>query len=503
MILKNPFSDYGGIITGDRFIGRKYELTQIHKRLLGETFGNLAIMGLPRIGKSSLAWNSILGNKETLIKKKILPIWIPLGEFLNLNELLDEALSITSEIIDWNYNDLSISLTTIRNKFIESNSNLEKRRYVKKFFRHLNSNNFRIITIIDEFDNSSEIFSLQDFQFLRELSYNLETKIGIVTVSRKTIQELEPDNGSLSNFYQIFDELRLKLFSDEDLLFYWQRLKNLGINVSDSYIEQIFLFSGKHPYLLDLINYNIFNKVEQTDINLENIFNTTLEALKLKLFNEYESILKLMEQESLDNKLMQMIIGPVYDITQRDVEKLLKYSLVKSTVDESYECFAKFFEYYLSLKSSEIDIWPLWSDVEKELRQTIENRLIEKYGVDWELGFEKEFGDKRKTLMENLRLVREKNKKAFKDKASDSLIDYTYPMDMFNGFISGDWKWYSKIFGIKTQSSEWSKKFEHLGKIRNPLAHNNQNFLTDSDRNIATGYCQEILALIQKWKQEN
>src|SRR5690606_22748079 len=101
--------------------------------------------------------------------------------------------------------------------------------------------------IIDEFDNSSEIFTLQDFQFLRELSYNLETKIGIVTVSRKTIQELEPDNGSLSNFYQIFDELRLKLFSDEDLLFYWQRLKNLGINVSDNYVEQIFLFSGKHP----------------------------------------------------------------------------------------------------------------------------------------------------------------------------------------------------------------------------------------------------------------
>ena len=280
-------------------------------------------------------------------------------------------------------------------------------------------------------------------------------------------------------------------------------MNNLGINVSENYIDQIFLFSGKHPYLLDLINYNIFNKIEQTDINLEVIFNTTLEALKLKLFNEYESILKLMEQESLDNKLVQMIIGPIYDITQRDVEKLLKYSLIKSTLDGSYECFAKSFEYYLSLKSSEIDIWPLWSDVEKELRQTIENRLIEKYGVDWEPGFEKEFGDKRKILMGNLRLVREKNKKAFKEKASDSLIDYTYPMDMFNGFISGDWKWYSKIFGIKTQSSEWSKKFEHLGKIRNPLAHNNQNFLTEYDRNIATGYCQEILNLMEKWKQVN
>jgi len=99
MTLKNPFSDYGGIITGDRFVGRKSELNQIQKRLLGETFGNLAIMGLPRIGKSSLAWNSIIENKDTLITKKIIPIWIPLGEFSNLIEFLDEVLSMVCEII--------------------------------------------------------------------------------------------------------------------------------------------------------------------------------------------------------------------------------------------------------------------------------------------------------------------------------------------------------------------------------------------------------------------
>jgi hypothetical protein len=119
------------------------------------------------------------------------------------------------------------------------------------------------------------------------------------------------------------------------------------------------------------------------------------------------------------------------------------------------------------------------------------------------VGFEKEFGERRKQLLENLRSLKEKNKKAFGDRASDNLIDYSYPMDMFNGFISSDWKWYSEIFGVKTQSNDWSKKFEHLGKIRNPLAHNNQGFLTPSDRNIATGYCQEVLGLIQKWRQKN
>jgi AAA+ ATPase superfamily predicted ATPase len=498
MILKNPFSDYGGIVTGDRFVGRKPELNQIQKRLFGESFGNLAIIGLPRIGKSSLAWNSIIENKGSLLDRKVLPIWIPLGEFLSLIEFLDEVLSIVCELIQKAEPDSSSSFAQLRQCFLQANSDLEKRRYMKKFLRNIKTKGFRLIIIIDEFDNAKDIFNLQDFQFLRESSYNLETKIGIVTISRKTIQELEPDNGSLSNFYQIFDELRLKLFSDEDISMYWQRLRNLGIKISNTYIENITFYSGKHPFLLDLINYNIFNSIEQSDINLDQLFNLTLDSLKLKLYNEYESILKLIEQETLDKKLVQMIIGPNYDITQRDVEKLLKYSLVRSTTDESFECFSKFFEEYLSLKSSEIDIWPLWSETEVELRGIIKQFLNDKYEEDWVDKFLK--GNPKKTkIIEDLKFVMSKNVRSFGDKASTHLVDYTYPSHMLDCFIHSDWKWFENIFG--KQFSDWKQKFDLLSEIRNPLAHNNREFLTPSKMNTATGYCQEILSLIRKWKK--
>ncbi len=495
MILKNPFSDYGGIITADRFVGRKSELVQIQRRLLGEVFGNLAIIGLPRIGKSSLAWNCILGNKEALISKKILPIWIPLGEFSNLIELFDEILSSVCELVKVSDNELFAVLNTIKANFIDATTNIEKRRYVKKFLRKINTHGSRLILVFDEFDNSKEIFNLQDFQFLREISYNLETKIAILTISRKTIQELEPDNGSLSNFYQIFDELRLKLFNADDIFLYWQRLKNLGITVTDNYIENLNFYSGNHPYLIDLINYSIFNKVEQRDINLDEIFNSTLDNLKLKLFNEYESILKLMQQENLDNKLVQMIVGPVYDITQRDVEKLLKYSLVNSTTGDSFECFAKFFEEYLLIKSAEIDIWPLWSTTEIELRSIIKEFLFDKYGEDWVDKFVK--GNPKKTIsIDNLKFAMNKNIKSFGEKASSHLVDYTYPAELFDCFMSTDWKWFKKIFG--REAYDWKPKFELLSEIRNPLAHNNRGFLPQSKLNTATGYCQEILSLIKK-----
>lgn len=67
--LNNPFSDFGGIVHGERFIGRKNAIEKIAERVLGPTYGNLAIMGLPRVGKSSLAWHAIMDRKEELISR--------------------------------------------------------------------------------------------------------------------------------------------------------------------------------------------------------------------------------------------------------------------------------------------------------------------------------------------------------------------------------------------------------------------------------------------------
>lgn len=406
--------------------------------------------------------------------------------------MFDEVLNNTCEIVYSNQIADLGQLSEIQNNYVNANSNLEKKRFIKKFLRFINENRYRLIVVLDEFDNAENIFNLQDFQFLREISYNLEVKIGIITISRKTVQELEPDNGSLSNFYQIFDELRLKLFSEEDLLHYWQRLRNQGIEISDSYINSTILYSGKHPYLLDLINYNIFNEIEQTDINLDNIFNLTLDNLKLKLYNEYESILKLMEQEFLDNKLVQIIIGPVYDISQRDLEKLLKYSLVQSLPDQTYCCFSVFFKDYLLIKSKEIEVWPLFSQFEIEMRSTIKLFFIEKYSDNWDSTYPQ------KAMITELILNRDVNIRSFKEKASLDLIDYTYPKHFYDYIISSNWEWFKPI--LRKEKGYWKPRFDLLTKIRNPLAHNNQGFLSVEENSLASIYCKEIIDLIKNWK---
>lgn len=71
--LNNPFADYGRIVSGERFIGREKEIRMINQRVLGTAYGNLAIIGLPRIGKSSLAWHAIMDRKEELLAAQTVP----------------------------------------------------------------------------------------------------------------------------------------------------------------------------------------------------------------------------------------------------------------------------------------------------------------------------------------------------------------------------------------------------------------------------------------------
>ena len=79
---ENPFADYGNIVGGQRFIGRQESLKVLESRVIRpQEPGNLAIIGEPRIGKSSLVYKAVIERKNELIAKKLLPIWINLGTY--------------------------------------------------------------------------------------------------------------------------------------------------------------------------------------------------------------------------------------------------------------------------------------------------------------------------------------------------------------------------------------------------------------------------------------
>lgn len=195
--------------------------------------------------------------------------------------------------------DIIRRLRSIYNDIKSSqNDRFEFLNQVKKFFKFCKRSDLRTTFILDEFDYSENIFTVADFQFLRELSTLPETKICLVTVSRRTIQELEPENGAISNFYGVFSELRLQLFSENDISAYWQRVESLGLEVSEEYKKEVFYFVGSHPYWLDMVNYHIFNGMKAEKKSSIELLSEIGSELKKFLWDNYDDIISLMEKKA-------------------------------------------------------------------------------------------------------------------------------------------------------------------------------------------------------------
>ena len=510
----NPFADYGGIVRGERFVGRDKELQIIEQRVLGSAFGNLAIMGLPRIGKSSLAWQGIMEKKDTLLQKKTIPIFFQTGScdeslsfFRQMASLLDDEISMICE--DERYEKFgNKALAIIRSETDPTEFNLA----LQKYFKLIKKLGYKVIYILDEFDSVQSFFTVANFQLLRELSYNPETKLCLVTCSRKTIQEIEAKNGAISNFYGTFSEIRLGMYDDASFAKYWTRMSDV-FSPSDEYIKLAEFYVGRHPFLLDYFN----DFCIQRDLvdNIEN--DTILEEIRLNLLNHFNTILDTLSNEDLLNKAIQLVLGPAFDVKKLDEEKLLKYNFIKIVDNEeklgilghlvgstyqgkSYTCFSDFFTNVFEQNHIvDIDYWPLWTETEKMIRNLIKIYVTEVYGADWETAIFAKYGGTANWAkqFESIKYTREKYQKLFSG-ASENLIDYTMTRDMYNVFMSVAWKdWFGDVFGPDKKA--WGNIFNYLADIRNPMAHNNKEFISQDEITKAQEYCGKIMKAIREW----
>jgi hypothetical protein len=522
---QNPFSDYGQIVKGNRFAGRRSEIQTIHSRVLGSSYGNIAVMGMPRIGKSSLVWNALMPLKDVQLKNNHIISFIYLGRLSSVNEFFKQLVNqvleeLESAVVD---ETLFSKLTAFYEKIKVETIDFEFKNIVQKFFRFLARNNYRVSFILDEFDHASELFKVEDFQFLRELATQPETRICLITISRRTIQEIEAQNGAISNFCGIFSDLRLGLFNDDDITEYWKSVETFEIFVTDDYKGKINYLVGHHPFLIDMCNYEVFNFMSANKISKYTSDMEVESEIKLSLWNNFDKIINLLKDENLYDKALQLVLGPIYNVTIGDEQKLLKYEFIKqvsylekynilkrglikenSPDLQSYICFSDYFTELMNIKYNDIDYWALWKETECVLRDLIKTWISEKFSdsENWEDEYLKTNAksEGKPEGIKKLRTTRTVSIKKF-DSASTHLIDYTFSRDMYDLFISSDWDWFKKVFEDNNNpKKEWGKKFNFLADIRNPIAHNNIEFLSTEDLKIAHKYCELINEKISKWK---
>ncbi len=491
---KNPFADYGTVVSGRRFIGRKSSLLVVENRVFRpQEPGNLAIIGEPRIGKSSLVHKAVMERKEEFIAKRLIPIWINLATFdhsqsffrslvINCRDELED-LDLLSEPIDRS------SERALHSELTWS----EGYGRIQRFFQKIRQSGTRILFILDEFDHARYLFknNISGFQGLRELSYRPEWRVAFITTSRRTIREIEEHTQAISTFDGIFQKYYLSMFDDNDFQIYFSRFDSLDSAISSNDKKQIDFYCGGYPYLLEMIGYEIAEIFRETEqVNIDESFKRT----ESSILDQYDRMLDLMQEDDSLNKLLQILIGPIIDVKQTNIDDFLRYGLIKLTDDGQYKAFSSHFYGYLKLIERQIELWPIWRKTELALRHLITTKMIEKYGDQWINKLEKSKPNL-KGIFDRCRRFQIQETKSFGSRASQNLIDFTYPKDLF-AIMYVEWK---EIFGptLGKDKAYWDQRAQLLSKIRNPLAHIRDSVLAEHERQLAEGYCKEILATLK------
>ena len=493
--IENPFADYGKIVRGERFIGRNEITNVIESRIIRPNApGNLAIIGVHRIGKSSLAYKTIIEQKDKLIGKGILPIWIGLSSYDQsldfFHSLVDECVNEMEEL-NW----LTAEIQRSADRALETNATWDR---TKRFFKNVQNAGYGTLFILDEFDHARHLFEGETtFQRLRELADYPDYRLSLVLTSRRSIGDIERQAGSSSPFHNIFQVQRLTMFSDEDLEIYFSQFLSIGISMSDDSRERVLFYCGAHPYLLEMLGCEIVEMFRQ---NREIDVDKAADTISQSIFEHYDDMIRLLQEEGALDKLIQILFGPVIDVKQADVTELQNYGLIKLTEHGTYVAYSEHFHDYLKLyeRSTEFaaDLWPIWRDTEKALREVITITMLNAHGEDW-IETLQETRPNLKRIFDGCRDTQQKEEKSFGDRASQNLIDFTYPADLFEIICArGLWQeYFQPIFG--KEPNYWEERKKLLAKCRNPLAHNRAEILQAHELMIVEGYCTEIMGCVQ------
>src|SRR5688500_9393632 len=97
----NPFANYGAIVFGNDFVGRDEIIKTINDRVVyANEPGCISIVGLPKVGKSSLVWHTLIHAKETLRSQHKLPIWVNMVIFRTPEDFFRGLISTTLEELE-------------------------------------------------------------------------------------------------------------------------------------------------------------------------------------------------------------------------------------------------------------------------------------------------------------------------------------------------------------------------------------------------------------------
>ncbi|HZS75404.1 MAG TPA: hypothetical protein VFA41_02220 [Ktedonobacteraceae bacterium] len=536
----------GVLASGSSFIGRAGDLQVIQDRLLSaQDAANLSIVGLPKIGKSSLVYSALIEREQELMARSILPLWIRVSEYAQSADLFSGLVRIALEklrALGW----ATSAIERVAEEALEEGlPHRESYALTQRFFQRVHqSRQLRILCALDEFDAVENLFraDAMDFTRLHGLFDNPSWRVVFITLSRIPLKELEVrTQASLSsqsrpapNLHKVFQEHYVSMFSAEDVREFFSRLSASSLSLPQGYEDWMRFYTGNHPYLLALLAQQLFESqpldVDQAYQRVEDDF--------LAYFTE---IAGAPEEPQPLRVLLQTLTHTNLPVERAEIEKLLKYGLIYSPAPKEYQVFSLRFQAWLdevepvawqfdleeeeqitsdlstdfwTIEVEKIEeqptqplvaqgsLWPLWRETELTMRHALAAVLEEKYGPDWFESLKRlhpQLNEKDgKTMFDRCHESLQREIRTWGRQAYANPLAYSAPQDLF-ALLLAEWPTFRDIFG--ESEAFWRKCSRLLIEVRVLLAHNREGNLREDERLQALDYYHRILKQLQQWRK--
>lgn len=494
-IENNPFASVGSAVQGTSFIGRENELRNISERLFGVEFGNVAIVGIPKIGKSSLMQEALMSKCEELWEKnRYIIVWHTLKKTVNTDKYEKRTvfLRLVSDVYHFlkkhEENDLLEEIKEYYDIIKESDvvwSEFEQN--ILYFFEEIVYSKIRVIYCIDEFDYSKDLLGESEYQLLREISYRNSNKIAIVTTSRRSIYDIEHYTGGGSNFYGTFEYIYLKPFSKEE----HQHQCNLANDVSEIVANELYGMHGGHPYLNALVLRHFVDSGNIADSNYK---------VNQDILRYYNDLFYVLGKDGLADKVDRLYCGFTDGVTETQEDYIYNcYGIFKEDSNGYMQPFSSTFDNVLRQRYRENPFSLTWPEAERAIRQSIKYAMTEEYGDEDLSLWVDEIKDFPKVRSDRFKMWKDQMNneiRIYRARASRNIIDQLYPSD-YPIFFEYFWNKYL-VYIFKKNLPYWTDNLKFISdKIRNPEMHSRKNLISPENQQKATLICQEIIECVR------
>ena len=269
---RNPFTQREAIKDKRYFYGRQEELYQIFQML--DAAQSCSIVGERKSGKSSLLY--YIRNPEVLEE-----YGLPADQYFFVYFDFQLAAAVTKTKF-WQLVLTDLAKQLPDEKLVAAITQTSERNEItfaeiRELIQEM-SRGRRVVLLLDEFEYAArgEEFDVDFFSGLRSLSNSFN--IAYVTASQENLLALHRGKEIAgSPFFNIFTEIKLGLLQKSEALELIGQIKSPVTPSLTDETDFILKKAGLHPYLIQIICYNLFNfKVENEKLEVDDYNETAL-----------------------------------------------------------------------------------------------------------------------------------------------------------------------------------------------------------------------------------